>query len=120
MGPLRNANATRLWASAANSGSNVIFRLGIGVSQTRNHTQTNGRQANRQCSQRGVASLAQCLYLHPSQLDRVPFRQLLMSSDRQNCPRRRPVLGAVSHLHMTGPLPAASLRAVFVTMCLFP
>ena len=42
MGPLRNANATRLLASAANSESNVIFRLGIGVSQTRNHTQTNG------------------------------------------------------------------------------
>jgi hypothetical protein len=36
-----NANATRLLASAANSGSNVIFRLGIGVSQTRDHTQTN-------------------------------------------------------------------------------
>lgn len=30
-----------LLASSANSGSNVIFRLGIGVSQTRNHTQTN-------------------------------------------------------------------------------
>jgi hypothetical protein len=29
-----------LLASDANSGSNVIFRLGIGVSQTRNHTQT--------------------------------------------------------------------------------
>src|SRR5271170_2109990 len=35
IGPLRNANATMLLASAANSGSNVIFRLGIGVSQTR-------------------------------------------------------------------------------------
>jgi hypothetical protein len=34
-------HATMLLASAANSGSNVIFRLGIGVSQTRNHTQTN-------------------------------------------------------------------------------
>ena len=33
-----------LLASAANSGSNVIFRLGIGVSQTRNHTQTNATQ----------------------------------------------------------------------------
>src|SRR5258708_35395346 len=51
MGPLRNANATRLLASAAKSRSNVIFRLGFGVSQTRNHTQTNGRDANRQCSQ---------------------------------------------------------------------
>ncbi len=51
MGPLRNANATRLLASAANSGSNLIFRLGIGVSQTRNHTQTNGKDANRQRSQ---------------------------------------------------------------------
>ncbi len=42
MGPFRNANATMLLASAANSGSNVILRLGIGVSQTRNHTHTNG------------------------------------------------------------------------------
>jgi hypothetical protein len=36
MGPLRNANATMLLASAANCGSNVIFRLGIGVFHTRN------------------------------------------------------------------------------------
>lgn len=34
MGPLRNANATRLLASAASSGSNVMFRSGIAVSQT--------------------------------------------------------------------------------------
>src|SRR5260370_28180106 len=46
MGPLRNANATMLLASAVNSGSNVIFRLGIGVSQTRDHTYTNGEDAN--------------------------------------------------------------------------
>src|SRR5260370_29648733 len=51
MGPLRNANATRLLASPAISGSNVIFRFGIGISQTRNHTQTSGRDANRRCSQ---------------------------------------------------------------------
>jgi hypothetical protein len=31
---LRNANATKLSASAANSGPNVIFRLGIAASQT--------------------------------------------------------------------------------------
>ena len=34
IGPLRNTNATKLSASAANSGPNVIFRLGIAVSQT--------------------------------------------------------------------------------------
>src|ERR1700678_1662912 len=51
MGPLRNANATMLLASVANSGSNVIFSLGIGFSQTRNHTQTTGKDANRLRSQ---------------------------------------------------------------------
>src|SRR5579859_1377512 len=47
MGPLRNANATMVLASAANSGSNVVLRLGIGVSQTRNHTHTNGWDRQR-------------------------------------------------------------------------
>jgi len=44
MGPLRNANATRLLASTASFESKVIPRFAIGSSQTGNHTPDSERQ----------------------------------------------------------------------------
>jgi hypothetical protein len=48
-------------------------------------------------------------------------RLLWKSSQRQNGLSRRPLAGTVSLIHVTAAWPlASSLRAVFVTMCLFP
>src|SRR5579859_3426923 len=78
MGPLRNANATTLLASAANSGSKVILRLGIGASQTRNHTHTNGWDAFRSLSSanRGIRDEEVIVAVGTTIADRPPHRSV--------------------------------------------